>query len=576
MWIYYDTETTGKCHPFDQILQIAAIVTSKKWREFETINYRCRLRPDVIPTPEAMLVTRQRPTDLESNSRKTHYEMFNDYDRFLKERIISQKDRGGDINGYTRERPVTFKGHNILGFDEYAYRMDTHMTLHNPYIHMIDGCARFDTMIAAQAMAIYGSGKMKFPTTAKGNLSFRLGGLCETNNIVVDHSDLHDALADVRYTIKLDQKMAELEPQLYYQMDLMANKQDVRAFCQKNQVFSYSLMHFGKPKTGFFTSIANDDDRPRRTDNNQLMWDLTQDPELFFEKSVEELSEYFSKSKRGNNYKMGSAPVLWCRRNEQPMMMPLHLVPDELKKKAEFSDINDVKEIEDIMQERAKKLKKNPDFIKKLNEAYKMALDVEYDERPYAQEWLYEGFPDKQMKEWMTRFHRSDWETKKDLLQDFKNRFKKELEEEPKLKRYCHFGILIVLENAPRHHIEHDPVWSSLEKKFKRKRALAQLSTNKYYPTASDPDDNKMTLPYAKMRMETIRKDIVSATGDAQAALQDKYNYSHKREIIPLIDSWIRYYDQRIERAIFDAGLVDTIGQKKSKRKKKAPKRAMR
>ncbi len=367
MWIYYDTETTGKCHPFDQILQIAAIVTSKKWREFETINDRCRLRPDVIPTPEAMLITRQRPSDLNDKSRKTHYEMFDDYDRFLKERIISQKDRGGDLNGYTRERPITFKGHNILAFDEYAYRMDTHMTLHNPYIHMMEGCARFDTLVAAQAIAIYGSGKMRFPLTEKGNLSFRLGAMCEVNDIVVDHSDLHDALADVRYTIKLDEKMAKSEPELYYQLDLMANKQDVRAFCEKNEVFSYSLMHFGKPKTGFFTSIANEDDRSRKTSNDQLMWDLSQDPEEYFDKSVEELSEFFSKSKKGNAFKMRSAPVLWCRRNEQPMMMPMNLVSESFKEGyiQEAQEDGGVKslssvESEDVMHERAQKIKNNP------------------------------------------------------------------------------------------------------------------------------------------------------------------------------------------------------------------------
>ncbi len=581
MWIYYDTETTGKCHPFDQILQIAAIVTSKKWREFETINDRCRLRPDVIPTPEAMLITRQRPSDLNDKSRKTHYEMFDDYDRFLKERIISQKDRGGDLNGYTRERPITFKGHNILAFDEYAYRMDTHMTLHNPYIHMMEGCARFDTLVAAQAIAIYGSGKMRFPLTEKGNLSFRLGAMCEVNDIVVDHSDLHDALADVRYTIKLDEKMAKSEPELYYQLDLMANKQDVRAFCEKNEVFSYSLMHFGKPKTGFFTSIANEDDRSRKTSNDQLMWDLSQDPEEYFDKSVEELSEFFSKSKKGNAFKMRSAPVLWCRRNEQPMMMPMNLVSESFKEGyiQEAQEDGGVKslssvESEDVMHERAQKIKNNPEFIKKLNQAYKKALDVEYDEKPYPQEWIYEGFPDKQMKEWMTRFHKSDWEAKKDLLQGFQDRFSQELKENPKLKRYCYFGILIVLENAPRHVIDHDPVWADLDRKFKKKRAIAQLSTNKYHPVASE-EDFKMTLPYARMRMEEIRREIVTAKGDAQEALQSKYNYQDKREILPLVDSWLRYYDQRIEEAIVQADLDQPqkpAAKKKAKKKKPSPK----
>lgn len=551
MWIYYDTETTGVNHPFDQILQIAAVVTSNKWQEFESINYRCSLRPDVIPAPEAVLITRQKPSDVSSSTLKSHYAMMSDYDRFLNERILSQKDRGGDINGYERERPITFKAHNIK-FDDTAYRHNSHITLHNPYIHMMDGCARFDTMKCAQAIAAYAPDAMSFTKTAKGNTSFKLGELCEANGISVKTSDLHDALVDVRYTVKLDQKMNELAPKIHYQMDLMATKQDVAKFTSRHDVFSYCLYHYGKPKTGFFTSIPNEEDEGRGLSATEILWDLSNNPEEFFNKDVDELADFFAKAKKGNSFKMGSSPTVWFRRNEQPILMPMDVVPDTMK----TTDALESEAFEAEMKRRAQALKNNPEFIKKLNEAYRQATNIEYEQSPFPQEWIYESFPDKTMKEWMTRFHKSDWATKKKLVEGFDKRFAKRLEDEPSLKRYKHFAILLILDNAPQQFVKKDPVWKKIADKFAQKRAIAQLSTTKYISPGNDKDTFKMTLPYARMRMQAIRDEIVNpADGAAEEALKAKYSYQDKREILPMIDSWLRWYDARINDALQLAGL---------------------
>ena len=567
MWIYYDTETTGVNHPFDQILQIAAVVTSNKWREFETIDYRCSLNPDIIPTPEAMLITRQKPADVTASSRKTQYEMMADYDRFLNQRILSQKDRGKSINGYDRERPITFKAHNIQ-FDDQAYRHNSHITLHNPYIHMMDGCARFDTMKCAQAISIYAPKAMKFDETAKGNTSFKLGLLCQANNITVNESDLHDALADVRYTVKLDEKMAKLAPDIHYQMDLMATKQDVERFTNRNNVFSYSLFHYGKPKTGFFTAVPNDEDKGRGIGPTEIVWDLSNDPEEFFDKSVEELADHFAKAKKGNSFKMGSSPTVWFRRNEQPILMPMEYVSDDLKSKA------GVKEEE--LERRATALKNNKEFVAKLNAAYKQATDIEYDQSPFPQEWIYESFPNKGLKEWMTRFHKSDWNTKKKLVEDFDKRFSKSLDDDPTLIRYKHFATLLILGNAPDFVIETDDRWKNIKKKVAEKRAAAQLSTTKYISPGNDKDTFKMTLPYAKLRMEQIRNEIVSPKDEkAEDALKAKYGYDNKKEILPLIDSWIRWYDHKIIEHQQTLGLPvnDNVNSRELKKKMRKAKK---
>lgn len=581
MWLYYDTETTGMAHAFDQIQQIAAVLTSKKWREFEALDIKCRLSDYVIPSPEALIITRQRPADLTNEKLDSHYDMMTRYHNFLNQRMISQKNRGGDINGYVRERPITFKGHNILSFDEAAIRHNSHITLHNPYIYMMDGCARFDTMICAQALAIYGSGSFLFPETAKGNTSFRLGALGETNNISVDAASLHDALVDVRLTIEIDKAMAKAEPELYYQMDLMAAKEDVRRFVEKHKVFSYSLFNMGKPKTGCFTGIVNNRDSSRRSDSTQVMWDLSIDPEAYFDMDVEDLAALFSKAKRGNGAKMNSktkpSPIIWMKRSEQPMVMPMNLVKDELYPKERLT--GEVMADEDL-ESRADKIAANKEFQKKLNDAYEIAVEgTHYDRAPYSQEWLYEGFPDSSIKAWMTKFHKSSWTDRMELVEGFNTRFEKQITANSSYLRYKLFAKQLIIDHAPDFDIAARPGWMTQKKKMLKQRAAAKLSNAQYTPKGMDKSDNKVTLPAARLQMQKIYDAVKSPVDEKQQeSLQKKYGYddTSKLKMLGFIRQWIKWYDDEINIAKNVAGLNDNKPTQKNKLYDPADKRRKR
>lgn len=57
-FIFYDTETTGTDHHFDQILQFAAIFTDPDLNELDRFDIRCRLLPHAVPSPKALAITR--------------------------------------------------------------------------------------------------------------------------------------------------------------------------------------------------------------------------------------------------------------------------------------------------------------------------------------------------------------------------------------------------------------------------------------------------------------------------------------------------------------------------------------
>ena len=56
-YLFYDTETTGLNVAFDQVVRFAAIRTDEELRELDRHEISIRLRPDVVPSPEALLTT---------------------------------------------------------------------------------------------------------------------------------------------------------------------------------------------------------------------------------------------------------------------------------------------------------------------------------------------------------------------------------------------------------------------------------------------------------------------------------------------------------------------------------------
>lgn len=100
-FVIYDTETTGTDPAFDQVLQFAAIRADDDLNELETFEVRCRLLPYLVPSPGALLVTRQSPAVLTDPALPSHY------------------DAMKRVHAKMRERsPTVFIGWNSITFDE--------------------------------------------------------------------------------------------------------------------------------------------------------------------------------------------------------------------------------------------------------------------------------------------------------------------------------------------------------------------------------------------------------------------------------------------------------------------------
>ncbi len=180
-YLFYDIETTGLNKAFDQVLQFAAIRTDMKLQEIARYHLEVKLRPDMIPSPQAIL---------------TH-------------RIsIAQSMQGlGEFEAITQihqlmNQPGTISlGYNTLMFDDELLRFCFHRNLLPPYTHQYkQGCRRMDMLPITNMYYLYKKEILTWPEI-EGKPSLRLEHLNAANQLAAGRA--HDALVDVEATVEL-------------------------------------------------------------------------------------------------------------------------------------------------------------------------------------------------------------------------------------------------------------------------------------------------------------------------------------------------------------------------------------
>jgi len=185
-FLFYDLETTGFSRAFDQVLQFAAIRTDPALNELERHVIDVRLRPDVIPSPEAMIVNRISPAsasrgESECNATIRIHDLLN--------------------------TPQTISlGYNTLGFDDEMLRFAFFRNLLAPYTHQFDhGCGRMDLFPMAMIFRLFKPEALNWPQR-DGAPSLKLEDLSRANLLGPGRS--HEALADVEATVELARRFS--------------------------------------------------------------------------------------------------------------------------------------------------------------------------------------------------------------------------------------------------------------------------------------------------------------------------------------------------------------------------------
>lgn len=191
---FYDLETTGRDPRWHRVIQFAGIRTDVNLEPIgEPVSWLVALDDDVVPEPEAALVTGLAPADCAGGIDEG--ELFR--------RIAAEFGRPG----------TCVVGFNNLRFDDEFVRHGFWRNLHDPYAREWQGGnSRWDLIDLARMAAALRPEGVVWPER-DGRRVFRLEDLAAANGI--EQLQAHDAASDVLATLGLARLLKQAQPRLF-------------------------------------------------------------------------------------------------------------------------------------------------------------------------------------------------------------------------------------------------------------------------------------------------------------------------------------------------------------------------
>lgn len=211
---WYDYETSGANPRKDRPLQVAGIRTDENLEIIgEPLNLYCRLSDDILPHPQASLITGITPEQ-------------------LSEQGVSEAEFMGRLHAELIQPNTCTAGYNSIRFDDEVTRHGLYRTFHDPYAREWQGGnSRWDIIDAMRAAYALRPEGIEWPIDEQTQqVTLRLERLTAANNI--DHGEAHNALSDVYATIGLARLLRSAQPKLYQYLYDMRRKSDVQAKVQ--------------------------------------------------------------------------------------------------------------------------------------------------------------------------------------------------------------------------------------------------------------------------------------------------------------------------------------------------------
>lgn len=321
-FFFYDLETSGFDPKKHRIMQFAGQRTDMDLNPIgEPINLLVSLSDEILPDPQAILVTKITP-------QKTRQEGFSEAE-FLK--ILHDKV-------FTPNTIVA--GYNSVRFDDEFMRYTMYRNFYDPYEwHWKDGLSRWDLLDVVRMTRALRPEGINWPTI-DGRASNRLEHLAAKNNVI--HEQAHDALSDVFALIEMAKLIKKQQPKLFDFLLKNRGKHEIAKLVnlEDPKPFVYSSGRY--PKDFHHTTIA----LPIAEGSNPgslIVYDLRHNPEEWLDKSIEDLKAIrFAKYEQRQLPEFRSLPVKEIALNKCPAIAPLGVLDKDALERLEL-DLNKIK-----------------------------------------------------------------------------------------------------------------------------------------------------------------------------------------------------------------------------------------
>jgi exodeoxyribonuclease-1 len=308
-FFFYDLETTGFSARSGRVMQFAGQRTDMNLKPIgKPLNYFIKITPDVLPGPDAVLVTGITP-------QQTIAEGITEAE-FLK--IFHEEAVKPD---------TIFAGFNSVRFDDEFMRFLQYRNFYDAYEwQWKDGCSRWDLLDAVRMTRALRPDGIEWPFAPDGKPANRLEFLAQVNKL--DHANAHDALSDVQVTIDLARLVKEKQPDLFDYLVDIRDKKKAEALIGKGEPFAYTTGRYSSEYLHTSAAVL----LARHPQPGQaLVYDLRADPAPFLKMSVDELVERWQFTKDPDA--PPRLPVKTVKYNRCPAVAPLGVMKDAASQK---------------------------------------------------------------------------------------------------------------------------------------------------------------------------------------------------------------------------------------------------
>jgi exodeoxyribonuclease-1 len=299
-FFFYDLETTGTNPREDRIMQFAGQRTDVDFNPIgEPVNLLIKLTPEVVPSPDAIMLTGITPQSTLQDGLTEHEFLQEFYDS------VVQPD-------------TVFLGFNTVRFDDEFMRYLHYRNFYDAYEwQWCDKCSRWDILDLVRMTRALRPEGIEWPFREDGAPTNRLELMTKLNGL--DHDHAHDALSDVWATIAVAKLIRDKQPKLFEHLLKTRSKREVHAIVESGQVFTYTSGKYPKEVLHTTAAVLLAPQPGEANKDCLLVYDLRHDPTPFINMSVDEIVDAWSWSRDREKLRL---PVKTLKCNRCPAVVP--------------------------------------------------------------------------------------------------------------------------------------------------------------------------------------------------------------------------------------------------------------
>lgn len=379
---WHDYETWGEVPAVDKPSQFAGIRTDEELNILgEPLMIYCQPAPDLLPKPEACLITGLLP-------------------QVAHERGLPEHEFIALIHAQLAQPGTCGVGYNSIRFDDEVTRYTLYRNFYDPYEReWRNGNSRWDIIDMVRMTRALRPEGIEWPDYEDGRPCFKLEMLSKANDL--KHEAAHDALSDVYATIAVAKLIRTKQPKLY---DYAYRLRDKRFVASLIDIDSHKpLLHISSrfPAENGNAALVLPLALHPTNKNSVIAFNLSSDPQALLSLPVEELRLRLFTRTEDLPEGVERLALKEIHLNKTPMLLPPSMLDDLTAQRLTIDKLTCELHWQTLCN---LNLDQQQALQQKL---YQLYSSQEFAEKTDPEQMLYNGFFDEHDKRLMTRVRRS-------------------------------------------------------------------------------------------------------------------------------------------------------------------------